>query len=121
MGSGKVEYPWRRWVRPFEAAPFLAFFDASYWDRFCRLTAKTYRELSAETGRRLELLQGIRELMGARPGSDDPVREDERDLVALVRAVIAMGADPVVLERHMGSRGEHARDRRGGSIQRTKR
>src|SRR6266536_5826721 len=70
---------------------------------------------------RLELLQGIRELMGARLGSDDPVREDELDLVALVRAVIAMGADPVVLERHMGSRGEHARDRRGGSIQRTKR
>ncbi len=64
--------------------------------------AKTYRELSAETGLSLELLQAIRESMGfARPGSDDPVREDELDLVALVRAILAVGADPVVLERHV--------------------
>jgi hypothetical protein len=83
-----------------------AFFDGSYWDRFGGLAAKTYRELSAETGLSLDLLQAIRESMGfARPGTDDPVGEDELDVVVLVRAVIAMGADPVVLERHMGIAG----------------
>ncbi len=87
-----------------------AFFDASYWDRFGGLTAKTYRELSAETGLSLDLLQAIRESMGfARPDPDDPVREDELDALPLVRTLIGMGADPAVLERHVRIWGESIR------------
>jgi adenylate cyclase len=86
------------------------FFDASFWDRFGGLAAKTYRELSAETGLSLDLLQAIRESMGfARPGPDDRVREDEFDGVALVRAIIAAGADPVAMERHVRTWGESVR------------
>jgi adenylate cyclase len=87
-----------------------AFFDASFWDRFSGLAAKTYRELSAETGLSVDLLQAIRESMGfARPGPDDPVREDEFDPVALVRALIAAGVDPVAMERHVRIWGESIR------------
>jgi adenylate cyclase len=87
-----------------------AFFDASFWDRFGGLAAKTYRELSAETGLSLDLLQAIRESMGfARPGPDDRVREDEFDTVALVRALIATGVDAVAMERHVRTWGESIR------------
>jgi adenylate cyclase len=87
-----------------------AFFDASFWDRFGGLAAKTYRELSAETGLSLDLLQAIRESMGfARPGPDDRVRKDELDGVALVRALIAAGVDPVAMERHVRVWGESLR------------
>jgi class 3 adenylate cyclase len=86
------------------------FFDASYWDRFGGLAAKSYRELSAETGLSLELLQAIRESMGfARPGPDDPVREDELDPVALVRTLVAAGADPMDMERQVRVWGESIR------------
>jgi len=86
------------------------FFDASYWDRFGGLMGKTYRELSAETGLGVELLQAIRESMGfARPGPEDRVREDELAVVPLLRTLIGMGADPIVLERHVRIWGESMR------------
>ena len=86
------------------------FFDVSFWERFGGLAAKTYRELSAETGLSLDLLQAIRESMGfARPGPDDQVREDEFEAVALVRATIAAGVDPVAMERHVRTWGESLR------------
>jgi adenylate cyclase len=86
------------------------FFDASFWDRFGGLSAKTYRELSAETGLSLDLLHAIRESMGfARPGPDDRVREDEFDTVTLVRALITAGVDPVAMERHIRTWGESIR------------
>lgn len=87
-----------------------AFFDASYWDHFGGLAAKTYRELSAETALSLDLLQAIRESMGfARPGPADRVREDEFDPVALVKRLIAAGVDPVAMERHVRVWGESIR------------
>jgi len=87
-----------------------AFFDASYWDRFGGLAAKTYRELSAETGLSLDLLQVTRESMGfARPGPDDRVREDEFAVLPLVRTLIAAGADPLAMERHVRVWGESVR------------
>ena len=87
-----------------------AFFDASFWDRFGGLSAKTYRELSSETGISLDLLQAVRESMGfARPGPEDLVREDELDQVALVRMGLAAGADPVALERQVRVWGESIR------------
>jgi adenylate cyclase len=86
------------------------FFDVSVWDRFGGLAAKTYRELSAETGLSLDLLHAIRESMGfARPEPDDRVREDEFEAVALVRATITAGVDPVAMERHVRTWGESLR------------
>lgn len=87
-----------------------AFFDDSYWDRFGGLSAKTYRELSAEAGLGLDLLQAVRESIGyARPRPDDRVREDELEVVPLLRTLIAMGADPIALERHIRIWGESVR------------
>jgi adenylate cyclase len=87
-----------------------AFFDTPFWDRFGGLTAKTYRELSAETGLSLDLLQALRESMGfARPGPDDRVREDELAPVALVSTLIGAGVDPVAMERHVRVWGESLR------------
>ncbi|HXJ64102.1 MAG TPA: adenylate/guanylate cyclase domain-containing protein, partial [Actinomycetota bacterium] len=87
-----------------------AFFDAPYWDRFGGLAATTYHELSLDSGLSVELLLTIRESMGyARPGPEDRVREDELLLVPLVKTLIAMGADPLVLERHIRSWGENMR------------
>src|SRR5207249_4241298 len=79
--------------------------------RFGGLAAKTYREVSAETGLSSELLRSTRESMGfARPELDDPVREDELETaIPVMRALIAMGADPVVLERHVRIWGESMR------------
>jgi adenylate cyclase len=86
------------------------FFEASYWDRFGGLTGKTYEELSAETGLSLDLLQSMRESMGfARPGPDDRVREDELAVLPLLTMLIAMGADPIALERHVRIWGETMR------------
>jgi adenylate cyclase len=88
----------------------LAFFDAGYWDRFGGLATKTYRVLSDETGLSLDLLLAVRESMGfARPEPDDPVREDELVVIPLLRTLIAIGADPVVLERHIRIWGESLR------------
>jgi class 3 adenylate cyclase len=87
-----------------------AFFDSSIWDRFGGLAAKTYRELSAETGLSLDLLQTVRESMGfARPTPDDPARTNDLDPIALVRALIATGVDPVAMERHVRTWGESIR------------
>ena len=74
--------------------PF-GFLDLPAWDWFGGLVGKTYRELSAESGLSLELLQAIRESMGfARPGPDDPVHQDELDLIPVVRVVLEAGVDP---------------------------
>src|SRR5262245_31196526 len=86
------------------------YFDTPAWDRFGGLTGTTYRELSAENGLSLDLLWSIREAMGyARPGPDDPVREDELVIVPLIRTLIGMGANPAVLERQMRIWGESMR------------
>jgi adenylate cyclase len=87
-----------------------AFFDTSFWDRFGWLATKSFRELSAETGLSLDLLQALRESMGfARPGPDDRVREDELAPVALVSTLIAAGVDPMAMERHVRVWGESLR------------
>ncbi len=86
------------------------FFDADYWRRFGGLTSTTYRQMSAESGLDVELLQTIRESMGyARPGLDDLVREDEMEVVPLLRTLLGMGADRIALERHMRIWGESMR------------
>lgn len=87
-----------------------AFFDHAYWERFGGLVAKTFRQLSAETGVGLELLQAIRESMGyARPDPDDAVRQDELDQVALVKMGLAAGVPGEAMERQVRVWGENIR------------
>lgn len=87
-----------------------AFFDAPSWGRFGGATAKTYREVSAESGISLDLLQAIRESTGfARPGPEDHVRADEFAPIALVGAAMAAGANPAALERQVRIWGESIR------------
>ena len=87
-----------------------AFFDLPYWERFGALADKTLGEIVAEGGISLEMLQVIRESMGyARPGAEDPIREDELPQLELVKAGLAAGADPVALERQIRVWGESLR------------
>jgi adenylate cyclase len=86
------------------------FLDLPAWDWFGGLVGKTYRELSAESGLSLDLLQAIRESMGfARPEPDDPVHEDELDLVPVVQVVLEAGVDPAAFERLVRVWGETIR------------
>jgi class 3 adenylate cyclase len=86
------------------------FLDLPSWDWYGGFAGKTYRELSAETGFSMELLQVIRESMGfARPGPEDPVHEEELDLIPVVSVALDAGADPVAIERLVRVWGESMR------------
>src|SRR6266576_1131400 len=55
-----------------------AFLDLPVYDRFSRLTPRSFRDVSSEEGIPLELLLIVREAVGlALADADDQVREDE--------------------------------------------
>jgi adenylate cyclase len=86
------------------------FLDLPSWDWYGGFVGKTYRELSAETGLSLELLQVIRESMGsARPNPEDPVHEEELDLIPVVKVALDAGADAAAVERLVRVWGEGMR------------
>lgn len=86
------------------------FLDLPSWDWYGGFVGKTYRELSAETGLGLGLLQVIRESMGfARPEPEDPVHEEVLDLIPVVKIALEAGADPVAIERLVRVWGESMR------------
>jgi class 3 adenylate cyclase/DNA-binding transcriptional MerR regulator len=86
------------------------FLDLSSWDWYGGFVGKTYRELSAETGLSLELLQAIRESMGfARPEPGDAVHEEELDLIPVAKVALDAGADAVAIERLVRVWGESMR------------
>ena len=61
-----------------------AFLEAAPYRRWAVRSARTYRQVSQETGVPLELLGGALESMGfARVGPDEPMREDELEIVPL--------------------------------------
>lgn len=86
------------------------FLDLPSWEWFGGFVGKTYRELSAESGVGLELLQAIRESMGfARPEPEDLVHEEVLDPVPVVKVALDGGADPVAIERLVRVWGESMR------------
>jgi adenylate cyclase len=88
----------------------LRFLDLSSWDWYGGFVGTTYRELSVQTGLSLELLQVIRESMGfARPEPEDPVHEEELDLIPVVKVALEAGADAVAIERLVRVWGESMR------------
>ena len=69
-----------------------AFLEAEPFRRWAVRSTRTYREVSEETGVPLELLGGALESMGfARVGPDEPMREDELEVVPFVQLGHATG------------------------------
>jgi adenylate cyclase len=70
----------------------LAFLEALPYRRWAVRSARTYRQVSQDTGVPLELLGGALESMGfARMGPDEPMREDELELLPLLQLVHSSG------------------------------
>jgi adenylate cyclase len=69
-----------------------AFLEAAAYRRWALRSARTYRQVSQETGVPLELLREALEAMGFPPAApDDPIREDELETVPLVRLAYTSG------------------------------
>jgi len=69
-----------------------AFLEAPTYRRWAVRSARTYRQVSEEAGVPLDLLRDALESMGfARAAPDDPIREDELEVVPLVRLVHTTG------------------------------
>ena len=86
------------------------FLDHPVYDRFARLTSRSFRDVSSEEGIPLELLLVVREAVGlAQADADDQMREDELQVVPLIRRQLSMGFDPVVLERMLRVYGDALR------------
>jgi|SRR5829696_8542387 len=69
-----------------------AFLEAPPYRRWAVRSARTYRQVSQETGVPPELLGGALESMGfTRMGPDEPIREDELEIVPFVQVGHATG------------------------------
>jgi adenylate cyclase len=68
------------------------FLEAAPFRRWALRSTRTYRQVSQEAGVPLELLQGALESMGfARVGPDEPMREDELEVVPFLQVGHATG------------------------------
>src|SRR5919197_5681866 len=68
------------------------FLEAAPFRRWAVRSARTYRQVSQETGVPLELLGGALESMGfARMAPDEPVREDELEVMPFVQTGFSSG------------------------------
>ena len=66
------------------------------------LSARSFRDVAAESGLPLEVLTVVREAIGfALPDPDDPMREDELRVVPLVRALVGSGSPASLVERFL--------------------
>jgi adenylate cyclase len=70
-----------------------AFLEAAPYRRWSFRSARTYRQVSQDTGIPLDLLGRILESMGfARMAPDEPIREDELEVVPLLELAHSMGS-----------------------------
>jgi adenylate cyclase len=78
-----------------------AFLEGAPFRRWAVRSGRTYRQVSRDTGIPLETLGAVLESMGfARVGPDEPMREDELDVVPLVAHGLSSGVlDPAWLAR----------------------
>jgi adenylate cyclase len=78
-----------------------AFLEGTPFRRWAFRSGRTYRKVSQDTGIPLETLGAVLEQMGfARVGPDEPMREDELDVVPLVAHGLSSGIlDPAWLAR----------------------
>jgi adenylate cyclase len=69
-----------------------AFMEAAPYDRFALPSARTFRQVSQDTGIPLETLRESLESMGfAWTSADEPVREDELGVLPLIRLSLSSG------------------------------
>src|SRR5947199_2397950 len=69
-----------------------AFLEAAPYRRWAVRSSRTYRQVSQETGVPLELLGSALEAIGfARMAPDEPIREDELEVVPLLQLGLATG------------------------------
>jgi adenylate cyclase len=69
-----------------------AFLEAAPYRRWAVRSARTYRQVSQETGVPLELLGSFLEAMGfARMAADEPIRQDELEVVPLLQLGLSSG------------------------------
>jgi adenylate cyclase len=69
-----------------------AFLEAAPFRRWAVRSTRTYRQVSQETGIPLETLGAVLESMGfARVGPDEPMREDELEVVPLLQLGLSSG------------------------------
>jgi adenylate cyclase len=69
-----------------------AFLEVASFRRWAVRSPRTYRQVSQETGVPLDTLAAALESMGfARAGPDDPMREDELDVVPLLQVGVSSG------------------------------
>jgi adenylate cyclase len=86
------------------------FLDHPVYDRFSRLTSRSFRDVSSEEGIPLELLLVVRDAVGlAQADAEDQMREDELQVVPLLRQQLSMGFDPAVVERMLRVYGDALR------------
>jgi adenylate cyclase len=87
-----------------------AFVDSAQLDRFSGFSGKTFREVSAETGIPMEILQAVRESIGfALPNPDDLIRDDELGILPAIELHLSRGFPPAVVERWLRVYGESLR------------
>jgi adenylate cyclase len=78
-----------------------AFLEAAPYHRFAVPSTRTLRQVGQDTGIPLEALLGTLESMGfAWTSADDPIREDELEVLPLIQLAISSGlVDPIWLRR----------------------
>ena len=80
-----------------------AFLEAAPYRRWAARSARTYRQVSQETGVPLELLGSFLEAMGfARMAPDEPIREDELEVVPLLQFGLSSGILDQVWSTRLG-------------------
>jgi adenylate cyclase len=88
----------------------LDFADQPSYERFASLGARSFRDVSAETGIPLDLLLVVREAMGfAQPQPDDRIRADELEVVPLVKLQLEHGFPSPLIERTLRTYGDSLR------------
>jgi adenylate cyclase len=74
--------------------------DRPLYELIAAFSARSFRDVAAETDIPLELLMVVREAIGfALPDPDDPMREDELRVVPLIRVLVSRGFPTPVVER----------------------
>lgn len=77
---------------------------------FSPLSSQTFAQLSQRTSVPLELLLGLRDVVGGtNAGPDDHVREDELSIVPLVQFQLSQGFRPIAIERALRVYGDSLR------------
>jgi adenylate cyclase len=69
-----------------------AFMEAAPYERWAAPSTRTLRQVSEDSGISLDMLRGTLEAMGfAWTSPDDPIREDELEVIPLVRLAVTSG------------------------------